>query len=162
MTLVLAICVAVTFSVSFYLLLGRELKSVAMGVFLLGHAANLCLIAMSGSPLVHQDDTTFWKQPPVLTEALQNHPAPLEVIVDPLPQALILTAIVISFGVMAFLLALLVITARSTRTLNIDELARFTADAAVPPSSPVASRGADAGSLYPADSGSHGASPATG
>ena len=51
MTMVLAICVAVTFAVSIYLMLGRELKGVAMGVFLLGHAANLSIIAMSGSPV---------------------------------------------------------------------------------------------------------------
>ena len=36
--------------------------------------------------------------------------------VDPLPQALILTAIVISFGVMAFLLTLLVVTNRKANT----------------------------------------------
>ena len=41
MTAILAICVAVLVSTSLYLMLGRELKAVAMGVFLLGHAANL-------------------------------------------------------------------------------------------------------------------------
>ena len=40
MTMVIAICVAVTFGVSIYLMLGRELKGIAMGVFLMGHAAN--------------------------------------------------------------------------------------------------------------------------
>ena len=54
MTMVLAICVAVTFAVSIYLMLGRELKGVAMGVFLLGHAANLSIIAMSGSPVLNE------------------------------------------------------------------------------------------------------------
>jgi len=43
--------------------------------------------------------------------------------VDPLPQALILTAIVINFAVMGFLLTLLVLTAKRTGTLNVDELA---------------------------------------
>ena len=42
--------------------------------------------------------------------------------VDPLPQALILTAIVIGFAVQAFLLTLLVLTWRRNRTVNLDEL----------------------------------------
>ncbi len=56
MTFVLAICVAVCFAVSVYLLLGRDLKGVAMGVFLIGHAANLSIMAMSGSPALESHD----------------------------------------------------------------------------------------------------------
>jgi multicomponent Na+:H+ antiporter subunit C len=116
---VLAICVAVTFGVSIYMMLGRELKGVAMGVFLIGHAANLSIIAMSRSPFAGHGD----KAPPILTGKVD--PAdPLASIVDPLPQALILTAIVISFGVMGFLLSLLVVTARAAKTLEVDELGR--------------------------------------
>jgi multicomponent Na+:H+ antiporter subunit C len=44
-------------------------------------------------------------------------------LVDPLPQALILTAIVINFAVMGFLLTLLIVTARRTGTINVDDLA---------------------------------------
>jgi len=116
MTLVLAVCVTVTFGVSIYLMLDRELKSIAMGVFLLGHAANLSIIAMSGSPVM-ADAPGGMKRPPILTGA---DPVTL---VDPLPQALILTAIVIGFGVMGFLLTLTVVTGRKTQTLNVDVLA---------------------------------------
>ena len=116
MTLVLAVCVTVTFGVSIYLMLDRELKSIAMGVFLLGHAANLSIIAMSGSPVM-ADAPGGMKRPPILTGA-----DPLT-LVDPLPQALILTAIVIGFGVMGFLLTLTVVTGRKTQTLNVDVLA---------------------------------------
>jgi multicomponent Na+:H+ antiporter subunit C len=149
MTMVLAICVAVTFGVSIYLMLGSELKGIAMGVFLLGHAANLSIIAMSGSPILHSPTTekphapatlglisehfdeqrhpllsgVNIKQPPVL-EHHEPMADPLATIADPLPQALILTAIVISFGVMAFLLTLLVVTSRRTHTLAIAELAQ--------------------------------------
>lgn len=127
MTVVLAICVGVTFGVSVLLMLGRELKGIAMGVFLIGHAANLSIIAMSGSPINPQDDGTMFKQPPILTAEVQ-HEAQLtshllDVVVDPLPQALILTAIVIGFAVMAFLLTLIVQTARATKTLEVDDLA---------------------------------------
>lgn len=127
MTVVLAICVGVTFGVSVLLMLGRELKGIAMGVFLIGHAANLSIIAMSGSPLAHHDDGTIFKEPPILTAEVQQKaahtPHPLDLIVDPLPQALILTAIVIGFAVMAFLLTLIVQTARATKTLEVDDLA---------------------------------------
>ncbi|MEM6392088.1 MAG: NADH-quinone oxidoreductase subunit K [Planctomycetota bacterium] len=125
MTLIVSVCVAVIFGTSIYLMLSKELKSVAMGVFLLGHAANLCILAQSGSPLIVGDDgmVESVKRPPILGQG-EPAAAPLDLLVDPLPQALILTAIVISFGVMAFLLTLLVKTSRSQGTLDLDELAR--------------------------------------
>ena len=110
MTILTAIMVAVIFAASTFLLLGRELKGVCMGVFLLGHGANLAIIASSTSPI--------GKVAPVLTEAVS-----LDRLVDPLPQALILTAIVIGFAVQAFLLTLLVLTWRRSQTLEIDDLA---------------------------------------
>jgi len=112
MTVILAICVAVVFAVSVYLFLGRELKEIAMGVFLISHAAHLSIIAMARSPLV---DSGMLKRAPILSEAGPH--------VDALPQALILTSIVISFAVSAFLLTLVVLTGRKVRTLNVDELA---------------------------------------
>ncbi|MFG0293408.1 MAG: sodium:proton antiporter [Phycisphaerales bacterium JB065] len=113
MTLLLGICVAVIFAVSVYLLLSRELKSVAMGVFLFSHAAHLGILAMSGQPVLPGG---IVKGAPVLGASSSG------VHVDPLPQALILTSIVISFAIMAFLLTLLVTTFRTTRTLNVDRL----------------------------------------
>lgn len=125
MTFVLAVCVAVIFGVSLYLMLGRELKGVAMGVFLLGHAANLCILAQSGSPVIDADEM---KRPPVLEHGHlpgAEAGAPLlNTIVDPLPQALILTAIVISFAVMGFLLTLIIVTGRKARTLDLNVLAK--------------------------------------
>ena len=111
MTTVLAVCVAVVVTVSIYLMLSRELKSVAMGVFVLGHGANLAILAMSGSPVLPGGGL---RNPPILGSSD---------LVDALPQALILTAIVINFAVMGFLLTLLIVTARRTGTLNVDELA---------------------------------------
>ncbi|MEM1098269.1 MAG: sodium:proton antiporter [Planctomycetota bacterium] len=128
MILVLAICVAVTFGVSAYLLLGRELKGVAMGVFLLGHAANLAILAASGSPKLGGGPNM--KRPPIsdaeFDASLRDGSVadPLAVMVDPVPQALILTAIVIGFAVMGFLLSLLVVTSRNVGTLTLDELAK--------------------------------------
>ena len=117
MTLLLAICVACVMSVSVYLILGRELKEIAMGVFLFSHAAHLGIIAMSGQPVAQAAGLAVGlKSPPVLGIGV-NAP------VDPLPQALILTSIVISFAVTAYLLSLLVVTYRRTASLWIDDLA---------------------------------------
>ena len=115
MTILTALMVGVIFAASIYLMLGQELKGICMGVFLLGHGANLAIIASSRSPI--------GKLAPVLEDgtALSSY-------VDPLPQALILTAIVIGFAVQAFLLTLLVLTWRRSRTLEIDELALETVD----------------------------------
>lgn len=110
MSLILAITIGVLFAVAVFLLTGRELKGVAMGVFLLGHGANLTIVAVSRSPLA--------KIPPILGPdgLITGDEA------DPLPQALVLTAIVIGFAVQAFLLSLLVLIWRRTRTLEIDTL----------------------------------------
>ncbi len=122
MTAVLAICVGVTLGISVYMLLGRELKGILMGIFLLGHAAHLSMLAMSGSPVQQSDEGMIIKKPPVLTEAIIESSQPLTLMVDPLPQALILTAIVIGFAMMGFTLTLIVQTARATDTLDTDEL----------------------------------------
>lgn len=116
MTLLLAICVVVIIGVSVYLILGRELKEIAMGLFLLSHGAHLAILSMSGQPLFRQGDALLPKGPPVL--GISAAPT-----VDPLPQALILTSIVISFAVVAFMLTLLVMTYRKADKLWIDDLA---------------------------------------
>ncbi len=113
MTVILAICVGVTLSVSIYLMLGRELKEIVMGTFLITHAANLSILAMAGSPMLREG---MLKRAPILTE--------VGIRVDSLPQALILTSIVISFAVSGFLLTLVVLTGRKEGTLNIEELAK--------------------------------------
>ncbi len=110
MNLLISIMVGVLFGASVFLMLGRELKGVCMGVFLLGHGANLAILGASGSPI--------GKLAPVL-----EHGVDLARYTDPLPQALILTAIVIGFAVQAFLLTLLVITWRRTQTLDLNKLA---------------------------------------
>lgn len=90
-SLVLVVAVAVLYSSGFYLLLQRSLMRVVFGIIILGHAANLSLM------LTDQAITL----PPLLTG--KEGEAALS---DPLPQAMALTAIVITFGVTTFLLAL--------------------------------------------------------
>ncbi|GAA3723693.1 sodium:proton antiporter [Salinactinospora qingdaonensis] len=88
-SLLLIIAVAVLYSSGFYLLLQRSLMRVVLGIVILGHAANLSLMLTDHSITL----------PPLLD-------GPAGEISDPLPQALVLTAIVITFGVTTFLLAL--------------------------------------------------------
>ncbi len=99
MTLALAAVVAVLFAVGTYLLLQRTLTRVVLGLAIMGHGANLLLQLAGGRA----------GQPPVVEEgggtAIVGSAGGAG-FVDPLPQALALTAIVISFGMTAYLLAM--------------------------------------------------------
>lgn len=86
-----AVLVAVLVAGGVYLLLQRGLVRVTFGFILLGHAANVLLLATGGMSR---------REPPLLST---TDPA---VAADPLPQAFALTAIVITFGITVFLLAL--------------------------------------------------------
>lgn len=82
-----------------YLALGRRRFEVILGLSLLAHAANLVVLsgtARSGSsPALHELGTA------------------VETMADPLPQAMVLTAIVISMAMTLYLLALLVAAGRT-------------------------------------------------
>jgi multicomponent Na+:H+ antiporter subunit C len=84
-----AVLVGLLVTAGTFLVLQRGLVRIALGFVLLGHSVNVLLVlaggtARRGVPIVGQSDL----------------PA------DPLPQAFALTAIVISFGITAFILAL--------------------------------------------------------
>jgi multicomponent Na+:H+ antiporter subunit C len=73
-----------------YLLLARQLSRIILGIGLLGHGVNILLVLSGGDG----GDPAFVDGSDASSMA------------DPLPQAFVLTAIVITFGVMSFLLAL--------------------------------------------------------
>lgn len=89
MILVLAVTVGALYATGTFLLLQRSLTRIVLGLALLGHGANLLLLLAGGRA----------GAAPIVTGGMGR-------VADPLPQALALTAIVITFGVMAFLLAL--------------------------------------------------------
>lgn len=89
MTIMLAAAAAVLFSLGTYLLLQRKLSRIIIGLGLLTHGANLLLITAGSRG-----------EPPIIGSGRKADFA------DPLPQALVLTAIVITFGVTMLLLAL--------------------------------------------------------
>ncbi len=90
----LAVLVGVFFIASIYLMMSRSLIRLLLGVALFGNAVNLLIFA-SGR-LVRE-------VPPIIAQGAY---APEGITANPLPQALILTAIVISFSFFAFLLVL--------------------------------------------------------
>lgn len=89
MTVLMVVVAGVLCACGTYLLLGRQLSRVVIGIGLLSHGVNILLVMSGGDggepSFVGGDAERF---------------------ADPLPQALVLTAIVISFGIVSFLLAL--------------------------------------------------------
>ncbi len=102
MSVSLLVAIAGLTGVGVYMITARSLSRIILGFSLLGHAAVLALLA-SGGPA---------GTPPL---ANQNDPS---TIANPLPQALALTAIVISFGLTLFMLAL----AQRQQNLTGDDL----------------------------------------
>ena len=102
MSVVMAGTAAALFAIGTYLLLQRKLSRVIVGLGLLGHGANVLFVNSGRRGL-----------PPIIG---QGDPSDFA---DPLPQSLVLTAIVIGFGTTALLLAL---AYRSWLLTNDDEV----------------------------------------
>jgi len=107
MEIVLAFVVGGLYAAGLYMLMRRSIVKLIIGLGLLGHAANLLIFTVGrltrGRPPLVALGTTL----------------PTEPFGDPLPQALILTAIVIGFGVQAFALVLI---KRAYQTVGTDDL----------------------------------------
>lgn len=107
---VIAALSGVFFTAAIYLLLSRALIRMLLGLVLLGNAVNL-LILVAGR--------LGRTVPPIVPEGAT---APLAGAANPLPQALILTAIVIGFAMFSFLL---VLTYRAYQSLEADDTDRM-------------------------------------
>ena len=110
-TLILAIAGGVLIATGVYLLLERSLMRILAGVMLAGNGVNLLFLVSAGpaglAPIVGEPESE---------------------IADPLPQAMVLTAIVISLATSAFLLAM---SYRSFQLEGHDEVADDVEDAIV-------------------------------
>jgi multicomponent Na+:H+ antiporter subunit C len=104
----LALTTGVLYATGLYMMMRRSIIKLIIGLVLLGHAANLLIFTAGG--------LTRGK-PPLITEGV-----PLVGAADPLPQALILTAIVIGFGVVAFTLVLIYRVYESVGSDDLDEM----------------------------------------
>src|SRR3954469_18761728 len=92
MELVLAVVAGVLYATGLYLMLRRRLAQVIVGLGLLGNGSNVLIFAAAG--------VTRGSAPVIPPDGVAASFA------DPVPQSLILTAIVIGFGVLAFSLVL--------------------------------------------------------
>jgi len=106
MELAMAITTGLLFSVAVYLISSRSVLRIILGTSLLTHGVHLLIMNMAGlkrgsAPLISEDTMSY---------------------TDPLPQALILTSIVINFGVTAFFL---VLAYRANQTLGTDDLEKL-------------------------------------
>ncbi|MDB5261371.1 MAG: NADH-ubiquinone oxidoreductase chain [Adhaeribacter sp.] len=110
MEIVLAIIVGLLYASGIYLMLRRSLVKLVIGLVLLGNGVNLLIFLLGG--LVRG-------KPPIIpaTESILG-----EIYADPVPQALILTAIVISFGLQAFAIVLIKRTYIVVGTDDLDEI----------------------------------------
>ena len=94
MEVLLAFASGILYAAGIYLMLRRRLAQLIIGLGLLSNGTNLLIFTAGGLTRA---------QPPIVAHGAEHLVAPYA---DPVPQALVLTAIVIGFGLLAFLLVL--------------------------------------------------------
>jgi len=110
MTLLVAILVAVDYTAGIYMILRRSIVKVLIGLIFLAHASHLLIFSVG---------RLTRGKPPFIPEGASIMTGEFS---EPLPQALILTAIVISFGVQAFALVLFKRAYQTVKTDDIQQL----------------------------------------
>jgi multicomponent Na+:H+ antiporter subunit C len=110
MEVFVAIMVGALVTASVYLMLARNVLRFLFGLVLLSNAANLLIFSAGGlTP----------ESPPLIPTGAE---APAGDVANALPQALVLTAIVIGFGLFAFALTLVYRGYQNLGTLDSDEM----------------------------------------
>lgn len=110
MDTILAFVIGGLYAAGIYLVLRRSIVKLIIGLSLLGQAANLLIFTAAGLTRA---------VPPIVPDGATVPPDPSA---DPLPQALILTAIVISFGVLAFTVVLIKRVYQVVGTDDLDDM----------------------------------------
>jgi multicomponent Na+:H+ antiporter subunit C len=106
MELLLAIVAGVLYATGLYLMLRRRLAQLIIGLALLSNGSNILILSAAGVTRA---------KPPLITAGVTPDQS-----ADPVPQSLILTAIVIGFGVLAFSLVMAHRVHQSTGSDDID------------------------------------------
>jgi multicomponent Na+:H+ antiporter subunit C len=112
MELVLAFASAVLYATGVYLMMRRRLAQLIIGLGLLSNGTNLLIFTAGGLTRA---------RPPIVPDGGQ---ALVDPYADPVPQALVLTAIVIGFGLLAFSLVLAHRVHASVGTDDVDDVGR--------------------------------------
>lgn len=110
MEVLLALMVGILYAAGIYMMLRRSLVKLIIGIILLGNGANLLIfllgrITKGAPPIIPENASIF-----------------AEAYADPVPQALILTAIVISFGLQSFAIVLVKRAHTVVKTDDLDEM----------------------------------------
>jgi multicomponent Na+:H+ antiporter subunit C len=106
---VLAFVIGALYSAGLFMMLRPSAVRLIIGISLLGHAANLLIFTIAG---------LIRAKPPLISSALTSGAA----VADPMPQALILTAIVIGFAVQAFAVVLIQRVIQIVGTDDLDQM----------------------------------------
>lgn len=109
MEIILAILVGVLYTAGVYMLLRRSILKFIIGIIFLSNATNLLVFLSAG---IIPGEPVFLDE----TGTIANNLA------DPLPQALVLTAVVIGFGIVVYLLAVKYRLFYETKTDDLDQL----------------------------------------
>lgn len=112
METILILLTGFLFTCGFYLVLRRNVIRMLIGVMFFGQAANLAILILPG---VGKGIT------PIVKSGAASPPPGFS---DPLPQALILTAIVIGFGIIAFTTVLMKKAAQDLGSDDLDQLTK--------------------------------------
>jgi multicomponent Na+:H+ antiporter subunit C len=112
MEVLLALAAGVLYAAGIYLMLRRRLAQLIIGLGLLSNGTNLLIFTAGGLTRAH---------PPLAPQGAERLVAPYA---DPVPQALVLTAIVIGFGLLAFALVLAHRVHATVGTDDVDEIGR--------------------------------------
>jgi multicomponent Na+:H+ antiporter subunit C len=106
---VLAFVIGGLYAAGLFMMLRRSVVKLVIGIGLLGHAANLLIFTIAGLTR---------GRPPLIVPTGDGS----AMVADPLPQALILTAIVIGFAVQAFAVVLIHRVVQTVGTDDLDQM----------------------------------------
>lgn len=104
---IMALAIGLLYATAIFMMLRRSIVKLVIGLLLLSNGANLLIFTTAGMTR---------GAPPLIPEGAMQ---PLGEVADPLPQALVLTAIVIAFGVLAFAVVLI---RRAYEVVKADDL----------------------------------------
>ena len=110
MELLMVLLVGILYSAGIFMMLRRSMVKLLLGLLLFGNGANILIFLTGGltkgkAPLIDESQKTF-----------------VDAYADPVPQALILTAIVISFALTSFAIILLKKVYETTGSDDLDSL----------------------------------------
>jgi multicomponent Na+:H+ antiporter subunit C len=108
MILITSLAIGLMFGIGIFQLLRRNVLRSAIGLVIISNAVNLFLLS-SGA---------YWGESPAYVDAAGQR-------ADALPQALVLTAIVIAMAGFAFVMAMIYILAVRYQTTDLDDLSRL-------------------------------------